>query len=103
MDEVIELLLECNVEEQSLKLPTIGRSRPVADLFCEAQVWHAVGSDAVVIRCLRANLPAATQRLVDADNGKPLVGASDCQRTHQDSFSNAPQTQYKRKGDSKIA
>jgi hypothetical protein len=64
----------------SFKLPTVAMSRTEGDLFHDSQVRHAVGSTAVLIR-LRADIPAAAQRFVDADNGKALVGASDCQRT----------------------
>ncbi|MDI1269432.1 MAG: hypothetical protein PSV40_10095 [Polaromonas sp.] len=62
--------------KRSFKLPTMGMSSPVANLFHDAQVRHAVGSAAVLIR-LHADFPAPAQRLEDADNGKPLLGASD--------------------------
>ena len=66
--------------EVKLRASRHGKVKAVCDLFHDVSVRPAVGTTAVLSR-LRADLPAAAQRLVDADNGKPLVGACDCQRT----------------------
>ncbi len=49
-------------------------------LFHKARVRNAVGAAAGPISP-HTNLPAAAHRFVDADNGKPLVGAGDRKRT----------------------
>lgn len=53
-----------------------GKVKNRANLFCEALVWASACFTTVVI-CMPANLPATVQRLVNAENHKPVVGVDD--------------------------